>query len=227
MEDTADADLVIVFMPSLAGLLLAAEDEKGAPLSYDEVLEIRDGAVCMRMPRQAAAQLAAERGEDIDPENCWHDWQLLRRRLGRQPEIDPGPRFRPLRAEDPEYLETVERARQTLDDFRRRLPEDGEPLRDGLVKTRLSQGGRSEYLWLCGARRAGSDFVAEVFEQAPTLPAWSVGTLVQVAAGDVLDWMINDGGDLSGGFSLRYHRSRLPEEERAAFDDYIGVKSYL
>ena len=227
MEETADDELVLVFMPSLAAVLLHAEDEQGEPLTYEQVLEIRDHSVCMRMPRDVAERLAEERGDDLDPENCWHEWQLLRRQLGRLPDIDPGPKFRPLRAEDPEYLATIDRARQTLDEFRRRLPADGSPLDNGLVKTWLHDGEHSELLWLCAARRSGEDFIAEVFELPPTLGAYAVGSQVEVAASNVLDWMINDDGALSGGFSLRLHRSRLPPEEWADFDAYIGVETYV
>ena len=41
-----------------------------------------------------------------------------------------------------------------------------------------------------------------------------------------LDWMVNDGGILHGGFSIRYQRSRLPESERSAYDAHIGVTEY-
>jgi hypothetical protein len=35
-------DLVPYFMPSLSAILVNAEDKKGSPLEYDEVVEIRD-----------------------------------------------------------------------------------------------------------------------------------------------------------------------------------------
>jgi hypothetical protein len=37
---------------------------------------------------------------------------------------------------------------------------------------------------------------------------------------------MNENGLLRGGFSLRYQRARLPEEKRAWFDEYVGVKRY-
>lgn len=82
-----DQDLVLVFMPALAPLLIEAEDLKGSPLSHDEVLRIRDRAVCVAVPRDVAQAVEKERGyEDLEPENCWHEWQELRCALGRTPD---------------------------------------------------------------------------------------------------------------------------------------------
>ncbi|MEM1182868.1 MAG: DUF2314 domain-containing protein [Acidobacteriota bacterium] len=227
MANNTDVETVVVFVPALAAVLLNAEDSKGSPLDYDEVIEIRNGAACMQAPPDVAEKLLAERGPDIDPENCWYDWQMLRRELGRLPEIDPGPQFRPLDTGDPEYLEAVDTAQRTLDDFRARLPADETPLGHALIKTRLTDGDQAELLWLSATRRSGPDFIAQVFEAPKTLPNFPVRTPVQVSSGSVLDWMINDDGALSGGFSLRYHRARLPEDERPGFDEYVGVETYL
>src|SRR5437016_11753647 len=73
--------LVPVFIPALAPLLLRAEQLKGKPLTETEVLRIRDKATCVMMPADAARQMEENRGyPDIDPENCWAEWQ--QRRLG-------------------------------------------------------------------------------------------------------------------------------------------------
>lgn len=37
-----DEQLVPVFIPALGAILVMAEDQKGEPLTYDEVLTIRD-----------------------------------------------------------------------------------------------------------------------------------------------------------------------------------------
>ena len=44
---------------------------------------------------------------DIDPENCWHDWQRAHRDMGRKPDMDPGPRFDHVRSSDPAYQQTI------------------------------------------------------------------------------------------------------------------------
>ena len=47
-----------------------------------EVLAVRDAAPSIAMPRDARDKMNASRGyEDIDPENCWAEWQEERANL--------------------------------------------------------------------------------------------------------------------------------------------------
>lgn len=101
---TDDEELVPVFMPALSAVLLSAEDQKGEPLTYDEVIRIRDASPCIMMRVDHVQKMAESRGyNDIGPENCWYDWQHLRRELGRKPDLNPGPRLNQIRSADPEY----------------------------------------------------------------------------------------------------------------------------
>jgi hypothetical protein len=73
--------LVQIFNPSLAALLLAAENDKGSPLTEDEVIAIRNSATVMMVPEESAAEMSKKRGyKDIDPDNCWQEWCELRKR---------------------------------------------------------------------------------------------------------------------------------------------------
>jgi hypothetical protein len=73
------SELVPLFMPSLAAMLAAAEQEKGAPLTEQEVIALRDGAVVMMVTPDGADSMAVSRGyRDVDPEDCWADWHRLR-----------------------------------------------------------------------------------------------------------------------------------------------------
>lgn len=76
-EPTGNEDpLVAVPIPPLVTLLVALEERKGAPLTQEEVLQTRDGAVCMTMRRSMAWRMAEQRGyRDFDPENVWDEWQ--------------------------------------------------------------------------------------------------------------------------------------------------------
>ncbi|MCX6180575.1 MAG: hypothetical protein NT150_01430 [Bacteroidetes bacterium] len=75
-------NFVLQFIPSLILLLKAAENKKGSALTEDEVLEIRDNALCIRVPINAANDVEKGRGYvDIDPENCWLEWQEIRNEL--------------------------------------------------------------------------------------------------------------------------------------------------
>lgn len=68
--------LVIMPMPSLVSVLLAAYDEKGADLTEAEVLALRDNAESVAVPRDIVPDIVESRGyEDIDPENVWEEWQ--------------------------------------------------------------------------------------------------------------------------------------------------------
>ena len=70
---------MLSFSPPLVVLLLSAERAAGRPLTEAEVLEIRDGATCMAVPRSVADAMETSRGyPDIDPEDCWAQWQQVR-----------------------------------------------------------------------------------------------------------------------------------------------------
>ncbi|MBX7103792.1 MAG: hypothetical protein K1X57_06910 [Gemmataceae bacterium] len=80
----ADSPLLLVFIPALAPLLVRAEDLKGLPLNEAEVMSIRDNAVCVALPPDAASAVEAKRGyRDINPDDCWAKWTKLRIELGR------------------------------------------------------------------------------------------------------------------------------------------------
>ncbi|MGV1682699.1 hypothetical protein [Sphingopyxis sp. NJF-3] len=74
-EAAGDDPIIPVPFPPLITLLQQHETAKGSALTEAEVLDIRDGAVCMTMKRSRAEQLAASRGfPDIDPANAWEEW---------------------------------------------------------------------------------------------------------------------------------------------------------
>ena len=81
-------NLIIYPVPSLVATLLNRERSKGSPLNEEEVLAIRDAAPSIAMPRDVAAKVDAARGYlDIDPDDCWNEWQRARLELADK-EID-------------------------------------------------------------------------------------------------------------------------------------------
>ena len=71
--------LSILFIPALAALLARAEELKGAPLTEDQVLGVRDGAKAVVTPADVAAAVVAQRGyAEVDPLRAWESWQSLR-----------------------------------------------------------------------------------------------------------------------------------------------------
>ena len=214
-------------MPALVVLLVHAEDKKGSPLSKDEVHAIRDSGACIMMETGDARKMDDSRGyRDIDPENCWHDWQMTRRDMGRKPDIYPGPRFDHVRSSDPAYQQTISAAHESIEQFRAMLPADGSPRPDALIKTQLVDGDNSAFMWLNNTATEGDNFTAELFEVPDTLPNYSVGDRQVVAVKELMDWMVNENGRLTGGFSLRYNRARMSDAEKLDFDRHIGVTDY-
>ena len=75
-------DLVITPIPSLVSVLLRREQDKGEPLTEAEVVAIREGCACTVLTRSQAASVAKARGyDDVDPEQCWEQWQVIRLEL--------------------------------------------------------------------------------------------------------------------------------------------------
>jgi len=71
--------LIIVCVPSLVSVLARHEQEKGAPLTENEVLDIRNGAAAIALPADVAEGLDIKRGyKDIGFENCWEEWKQIR-----------------------------------------------------------------------------------------------------------------------------------------------------
>jgi hypothetical protein len=69
----------IVFIPALIPLLMKNENEKGSPLTEQEVSHIRDNATTIEVPGDVALAMAECRGYfDINPENCWAEWRAFR-----------------------------------------------------------------------------------------------------------------------------------------------------
>lgn len=86
MTDT-DMRLRPMFMPALMVLLGNAERRKGAPLTEREVLDVRDGAVCLMMQAEYAGTSAEKRGEERvderapagrEPEQAGERWRHMR-----------------------------------------------------------------------------------------------------------------------------------------------------
>lgn len=222
-----DKDLIPVFMPALSAILINAEDKKGSPLDADEVIEIRDNAVCMMMERSQADSMAQSRGyTDIDPENCWYDWQMLRRELGRKPDLDPGARFSYINTADEDFQKTIAEAQATLNTFRNMIAQGADEYFP-LVKTLLAEADYHANMWLLVQEIKGNGFVAEIFELPGEFKQYEVGMSLEVAEQDIQDWMINDNGTLYGGYSLRYSRSCMTEVEQLEFDQHIGVERYV
>lgn len=136
------------------------------------------------------------------------------------------PLFMAIRGSDPEFRQTVLDAQASLADFRLLLRQSGSAEWYPCIKTRLKDGKEKAFIWLLLVRDTTVGFVTTVFEIPPEFKGIRVGDEINVSDAEVMDWMVNRSGKLSGGFSLRYQRSKIPPEERASFDEHIGVSEY-
>ena len=78
-------NLIIYPIPSLVATLLNRERAKGSPLTEEEFIAIRDTAPAVALTREDVAKVEERRGYiDIDPENCWVEWQRARIELNQK-----------------------------------------------------------------------------------------------------------------------------------------------
>ncbi|HSH98901.1 MAG: hypothetical protein ACAH07_06130 [Methylophilaceae bacterium] len=80
-------DLILTPVPALVAVLLNLENQKGASLTEAEVIEARDKAACIAMPRSAHIAVVESRGyADIDPERAWQEWLSFKASMEASPD---------------------------------------------------------------------------------------------------------------------------------------------
>jgi hypothetical protein len=71
--------MMIFSMPSRVSLLWRHEQNKGSPLTEQEVAEICDNSAAIALPLMATAAVEEARGyRDVGGDNCWAEWQQAR-----------------------------------------------------------------------------------------------------------------------------------------------------
>ena len=136
------------------------------------------------------------------------------------------PQFMAIADSDQEFWQTVKDAQASLPDFRNLLRAVGSEEWLPSIKTRLTSGEETAFIWLLVLDSTAAGFKASVFEIPPEFEGIEVGDEISVRDTEVMDWMVNQNGVLRGGFSLRFQRSKLPPERVAWFDEHIGVLEY-
>ncbi|MFZ3001095.1 MAG: DUF2314 domain-containing protein [Undibacterium umbellatum] len=224
----SDEKLLPVFIPALIALLVNAEDKKSTPLTPDEVLEIRDNASVMMMEKAHADALAESRGyDDIDPENCWYEWQMCRREMGRKPDLDPGAKITMTNSNDVSMQQAFADAQQSLPHFRKLIHSNTDKEFFPLIKTKFALANGNMFVWLRVVESSDTGFTGELFEVPAELRDYEVGDTFNVEDAAIIDWMINHGGAMHGGHTIRAHRATLNSEEQAKLDTHLGVSRYL
>lgn len=71
--------MTVRFVPSLRDALAECEKSKGNPLTREEVMGVVNSTHAMPFSREVAAAIDKGRGyRDINPRNCWLEWQEVR-----------------------------------------------------------------------------------------------------------------------------------------------------
>lgn len=147
-----------------------------------------------------------------------------------QPQTQP--LFMAMPTGDKSLHNAYERARVTLPKFIDHISSGGTPycsaklrFRDSELSERLGEN-RYVFIWVTSVSFSNEKFSGRFFELPPEIKFAQVGEEVEFTRDSIFDWMVNIDGRLSGGFTLRYQRERLPEKERADFDKYVGVGFY-
>lgn len=146
------------------------------------------------------------------------------------------PLFMVIANSDADFKKAYAMASRTWPRFLERLQKrDGEyfgaklRFRDPEESERLGED-QFLFLWLTDVHYHEDEliFSGEFFEVPTELKKWhQVGERLGFEGEDIFDWMvITEDGRLFGGYTLRVTRSKLPEEEKADYDRYVGVKVY-
>jgi hypothetical protein len=75
-------------------------------------------------------------------------------------------------------------------------------------------------------RDSGACIIMEAGDARKMDDSRGFGNRHVVTPEELMDWMVNENGRLTGGFSLRYKRARMSDAEKLDFDQYIGVTEY-
>lgn len=224
----SDEKLLPVFIPALIALLVNAEDKKSTPLTPDEVLEIRDNASVMMMEKTHADALAESRGyDDIDPENCWYEWQMCRREMDRKPDLDPGAKISMTNSNDASMQQAFADAKQSLPHFRKLIHSNTEEEFFPLIKTKFALANGNMFVWLRVVESSDTGFTGELFEVPADLRDHEIGDTFNLEDAAIIDWMINHDGAMHGGYTIRAHRATLDDKEQARLDEHLGVRHYM
>jgi uncharacterized protein YegJ (DUF2314 family) len=145
------------------------------------------------------------------------------------------PQFTSVERKDPELAIAHSRAAGTINDFIGMVSRGTNVSQ--MAKLRFRDPDLSEqlgedrffFLWLNQVvYHTREKLLSGVFFEVPSgFEKWhEPGSRLGFGPEDVFDWMVIEERRMKGGFTVRLHRSRLPVDERPAYDAYIGVKFY-
>jgi len=85
------------------------------------------------------------------------------------------------------------------------------------VKFPLTQNGATEHIWLQLVGYSDGHFVGLLADVPVNGNQYKMGDRMSVAEADVEDWMIRNGGDVYGGYTVRQAFADMPKEQAAKY----------
>ncbi len=145
------------------------------------------------------------------------------------------PLFTTVSRDDAQMNAAIQRAKATLPQFLAAVKrKSGLRLTDAVkikVKderwSRESGEDRFAFIWVWSVKDEGSKLRASIVE----LPKEGINDLAEgqdtvFSPDQVCDWMITQGPNIWGGFTMRVLRDRMGPKERAQYDEYTGLSVY-
>ena len=112
-----------------------------------------------------------------------------------------------MKADDPEMLDAINQARQSLDSFIQTLLNPKSNQTSFLLKVVFDDRDIQENIWLADLDLAATPPTGVVANE-PQIPGLTYMSRVSFSVGNVTDWMYLEDGFLVGGFTTRLLQSR-------------------
>lgn len=127
-------------------------------------------------------------------------WNIVRSLFGGNSNSDPNFTF--VEGDDPEMQAAFDKARASVLQFVEKMDDPQFADAEFYVKKRFDQDGLSEHMWLSVVRVEGSEFVGLVGNDPQIVTHVTCGDEARVAFNEISDWMITQGDDMTGGFTV-------------------------
>lgn len=130
-----------------------------------------------------------------------------------------------IKKDDPSFLAGELNARRTIQTFLDIHSEHKENLGVyfAIKVAAIDSDGTRHFLWYNFEKEEKGKLHAYHYNIPDDLKEYEK---IEVELDEISDWMINDHGYLIGGWSVRLQREKIPESERADFDESVGIKVY-
>lgn len=112
----------------------------------------------------------------------------------------------------------IEKARETVDQFIGvfNAPQPSQSMIS--IKMKVSEGENSEHMWMAPESYTDGKFRGKLLNDPVDLKGVRLGDSMEVAKGEISDWMYVENGKLVGGYTMRVMRDTLSPQERQDFE---------